>query len=66
MLLDIYLNNGVIFFIKSKVVLIFKLCAFKNHHHQLPVPYFIYADFESIQIPKSGLKAEKTEIIDEH
>ena len=39
---------------------------FKNHHHQMPVPYVIYADFESIQVPKSGQKGEKTEITDEH
>ena len=38
----------------------------KNHHHHMPVPYFIYADFESIQVPKSGLKGRKTEITDEH
>ena len=34
---------------------------FKNHQNQMPVPYVIYADFESIIKPKTE-KGDKSEI----
>ena len=39
---------------------------FKNHQNQMPVPYVIYADFESIIKPKSQQKGNKSEITSEH
>ena len=32
---------------------------FKNHHQEMPVPCVIYADFESIQVPKSGQRKDR-------
>ena len=39
---------------------------FKNHQNQMPVPYVIYADFESIIKPKTEQKGDKSEITSEH
>ena len=39
---------------------------FKNHQNQTPVPYVIYADFESIIKPKSETAGDKSEITSEH
>ena len=39
---------------------------FKNHQNQMPVPYVIYADFESIIKPKSETAGDKSEITSEH
>ena len=39
---------------------------FKNHKNQMPVPYVIYADFESIIKPKSSKTGDKSEITTEH
>ena len=38
----------------------------KNHQNQMPVPYVIYADLESIVKPKSANVGDKSEIINEH
>ena len=39
---------------------------FKNHQNQMPVPYVIYADFESIIKPKTEKAGDKSEINSEH
>ena len=39
---------------------------FKNHQNQMPVPYVIYADLESIVKPKSVKVGNKSEITNEH
>ena len=39
---------------------------FKLHQNQMPVPYVIYADFESIIKPKIEQKGDKSEITSEH
>ena len=39
---------------------------FKNHQNQMPVPYVIDADFESIIKPKTEQKGDKSEITSEH
>ena len=39
---------------------------FKNHQNQIPVPYVIYADFESIIKPKTEKAGDKSEINSEH
>ena len=39
---------------------------FKNHQNQMPVPYVIYADFESIIKPKTEKAGDKSEITNEH
>jgi hypothetical protein len=39
---------------------------FENHQNQMPVPFVIYADFESIIRPKTEHKGDKTEITSEH
>ena len=39
---------------------------FKNHENQMPVPYVIYADFESIIKPKTEKAGDKSEINSEH
>ena len=39
---------------------------FKNHQNQMPVPYVIYADFESIIKPKTEKVGDKSEITSEH
>ena len=38
----------------------------KKHKNQMPVPYVIYADFESIIKPKSSKTGDKSEITTEH
>ena len=40
--------------------------SFKNHQNQMPVPYVIYADFESIIKPKTETAGDKSEISSEH
>ena len=39
---------------------------FKNHQNQVPVPYVIYADFESIIKPKTEKAGDKSELTSEH
>ena len=39
---------------------------FKNHQNQIPIPYVIYADFESIIKPKTAKAGDKSEITSEH
>ena len=39
---------------------------FKNHQNQMPVPYVIYVDFESIIKPKPEKAGDKSEINSEH
>ena len=39
---------------------------FKNHQNQMPVPYVIYADSESIIKPKTAKAGDKSEITNEH
>ena len=39
---------------------------FKNHKNQMPIPYVIYADFESTIDPKTEQKGDKSEITSEH
>ena len=39
---------------------------FKNYQNQMPVPYVIYADFESIIKPKTEKAGDKSEINSEH
>ena len=39
---------------------------FKNHQNQMPAPYVIYADFESIIKPKTEKAGDKSEINSEH
>ena len=39
---------------------------FKNHQNQMPVPFVIYADFESVIKPKSESAGDKSEITSEH
>ena len=39
---------------------------FKNHQNQMPVPYVIYADFESIIKPKTEKAGDKSEINSVH
>ena len=39
---------------------------FKNHPNQMPVPYVIYADFESIIKPITAKVGDKSEITNEH
>ena len=39
---------------------------FKNHQNQMPIPYVIYAEFESIIKPKTEQKGDKSEITSEH
>ena len=39
---------------------------FKNYKNQMPVPFVIYADFESIIKSKSQQKGDKSEITSEH
>ena len=39
---------------------------FKNDQNQMPVPYVIYADFESIIKPKTEKAGDKSEINSEH
>ena len=39
---------------------------FKNHQNQMPVPYVIYADFESIIEPITEKAGDKSEINSEH
>ena len=39
---------------------------FKNHKNQMPIPYVIYADFESTIKPKTEQKGDKSEITSEH
>ena len=39
---------------------------FKNHQNQMPVPYVIYADFESLIKPKTEKAGDKSEITSEH
>ena len=39
---------------------------FKNHQNQMPVPYVIFADFESIIKPKTETAGDKSEINSEH
>ena len=39
---------------------------FKNHQNQMPVPYVIYADFESIIKPKTEKAGDKSELTSEH
>ena len=38
----------------------------KNHQNQMPVPYVIYADFESITKPKTEKAGDKSELTSEH
>ena len=38
----------------------------KNHQHQIPLPYVIYADFESIIKSKTDKDGDKSEINSEH
>ena len=38
----------------------------KKHQNQMPVPYVIYADFESIIKPKTAKAGDKSEITSEH
>ena len=39
---------------------------FQNHQNQMPVPYVIFADFESIIKPKTEKAGDKSEINSEH
>ena len=39
---------------------------FKKHQNQVPVPFVIYADFESIIKPKKGKAGDKSELTSEH
>ena len=39
---------------------------FINHQNQMPVPYVIFADFESIIKPKTAKVGDKSEITSEH
>ena len=39
---------------------------FKNHQNQMPFPYVIYADFESIIKPKTEKAGDKSELTSEH
>ena len=39
---------------------------FKNNQNKMPIPYAIYADFESIIKPKTAKAGDKTEITSEH
>ena len=39
---------------------------FKNHENRMPVPFVIYADFESIIKPKTENAGDKSEITSEH
>ena len=39
---------------------------FKNHQNQVPVPYVIYADFESIIKPKTEKAGDNSELTSEH
>ena len=39
---------------------------FKNHQNQVPVPYVIYADFESVIKPKTEKAGDKSELTSEH
>ena len=39
---------------------------FNNYQNQIPVPYVIYADFESIIKPKTDKAGDKSEITSEH
>ena len=39
---------------------------FKNHQNQMPVPYVIYADFESIIKQKTEKAGDKSEINSKH
>ena len=43
-----------------------KHITFKNHQNQMPVPYVIYADFESIIKPKTEKAGDKSELTSEH
>lgn len=42
------------------------IVTFENHKHRIPVPFVIYADFESILVPCNQKRGEKTTLTHEH